>query len=113
MNRGIGALGLAELADVPDRKVERFIQLGGGNLGILDAGLQREQALGDLRGDVSVMHGVWGVEVRSGDPPTSCLQTCTGGDSACEYPKIVQAGSLQLNRDGDGMLALVSGEPRS
>ena len=56
VDRGLGPALLAKLADVPDRDIDRFIELGRRDLRRRDALPERQQAGRDVRRDVAMVH---------------------------------------------------------
>ena len=77
MDGGLGAFGFPELADIPDRDIDRLIQFRRWNIGGLDAFPESEQPFGDFRGDFAVVHG-------------GVLQQCDSGDN-CDFEESLRA----------------------
>lgn len=58
VERGVPALLLAELPDVPDSDIDGLVELGGRNLGCSDSRLQCKEPSGNFGGYLTVVHQV-------------------------------------------------------
>jgi hypothetical protein len=69
--------------------------------------------LGDLRRDVSVMHGTEGLKIMPAHPQEPGPQACTNADSTCKYQKIAETGSRKFSPENGKTQTLVLGGPHA